>query len=247
MSAAAKEFAVSIGGKHPAKITKTWHGSFERFCELMLKDVPRTSDKASVGWACGAVFEVATVTDKHGKTWTGPYRDSENFAARHLLSLDYDHIAPEDLPRILEHFKPQAHLAYTTWSHTAENPRLRVWLPLDRQATYDEFQAVSRKVAADVPGGIELAARESHIPCQFMYRAATKPGSQFGHWENTEGPWIDVDEVLASYENWTDRAQWPHRAEGDGVHSEGTSVDPRTKPGLIGAFCRAFSISDAIE
>lgn len=240
-----RQLTVSVGGKHNARIKKSWTGSFDEFVKSLLSKVPETSDKASNGWVCGAEFESTVTVDSHGRAWTGPYRDSKNFVARHLLSLDYDHITPEDSQRILEHFSAFAHFAYTTWSHSVQRPRIRVWLPLSRPTSYDEFQAISRRVAADI--GIELAARESHVPSQYMFRPAIKPFEEFQHWENTQGPWVDVDEVLSSYENWTDRTSWPHRAEGDGVHNEGTAESPLDKPGIVGAFCRAFSISDAIE
>lgn len=228
-----RQLTASIGGKHNARIVKVWHGDFSTFCDSLLSRVPETDDKASNGWVSGAEFDPA-------------YRDSDNFLFRHFLSLDYDHITKDDVARLLGYFGGLAHLAYTTWSHSAERPRLRVWLPLSRPTSYDEFQAVSRRVASSAPGGIELAARESHTPSQYMYRPAVKPFEEIQTWVNKDSPWVNVDEVLSTYANWTDRSTWPHRADGDGVHSEGSSVDPRTKPGLVGAFCRAFSITDAI-
>ena len=229
-----RELVASVGGKHNAKIKQRWTGTWPAFVKTVLSKVPETMDKASVGWICGAEFDP-------------PYRDSENFVARHFLTLDYDHIGVDDLPRLVDHFRQWAVLAYTTWSHSVLRPRLRVWLPLSRSVSYDEFQAVSRSVAASAPGGIELAARESHVPSQYMFRPAIKPFDEFSHWEETKKEFIDVDRILADYLDWTDRSQWPHRMDGDGVHSEGSSVDPRTKPGVVGAFCRAFSISGAIE
>ncbi len=226
-----RTLAVSIGGTHNAKVKKTWRGTWEQFCKVLMAKVPETMDKAAAGWVCGAVFDP-------------PYRDSENFVERNLLSLDYDHIAPDDIQRILQVYSGTTYLAYTTWSHTDGNPRCRVWLPLSRAVGYDEFQAISRSVANNA--GIELAARESHVPAQYMFRPAVKPFEEIQTWVN-EGPWVDVDKILGEYGDWTDRSLWPRRASGDGVHSEGASVDPRSKPGIIGAFCRAFTISEAIE
>jgi P4 family phage/plasmid primase-like protien len=228
-----RELECSIGGRHNARVLKTWRGSFEAFCNALMSKVPETDDKASVGWVCGATFDPS-------------YRDSENFRARHFLTFDYDHIGPDELQRVLGHFESTAHLAYTTWSHSADRPRIRVWLPLSRPVGYDEFQAISRKVASGP--GIELAARESHVPSQYMYRPATKPFDlPIQVWKNLEGPWVDVDAILATYADWTDRTSWPHRAEGDGVHNQGMAEDPRNKPGLVGAFCRAFPVTAAID
>ena len=228
-----RELVASLGGRHNAKIKRVWRGSWESFVDLLIRHVPEQSAKDKVGWVSGAEFDPA-------------YRDGDNFVARHFLSFDYDHISTHDYERIVGAIPTgPACLAYTTWSHTDDRPRLRLWYPLQRAAGYDEFQAISRKIASAT--GIELAARESHVPAQYMYRPSIKPGGKFQYWENLEGPWIDVDKTLGEYDDWTKREQWPHRLEGDGVHSEGSSVDPRTKPGIIGAFCRAFPISGAIE
>jgi hypothetical protein len=145
--------------------------------------------------------------------------------------------------RIREEFVSVQHLAYTTWSHTEAKPRWRYVFPLSRPVTYDEFQAVSRQVASWA--GIELAARESHVPAQMMYLPTTRPGQTLQSID-TPAERLDVDVVLAKYDNWTDKTQWPRRREADGVSEQGVAVDPTTKAGIVGAFCRAYSIPDAI-
>lgn len=231
-----RKLTVSLGETHNAKVTKVSVCTFEELCHGLLNRVAETEDKASNGWICGAEFKPK-------------YRDSENFAARHLLSFDYDHIDPVDVDSILFTFGSVARLVYPTWSHTAEKPRLRVWLPLSRPCSYDEFQAVSRKVASWYD--IEKMARESHTPAQYMFRPAHKPGQaeQFKALVevDTQAPWIDVDEVLTSYTNWSDRNEWPHRSDGDGVHNHDAVGSPLFKLGVVGDFCRAFRISEAIE
>lgn len=209
--------------------------SWEQYIDFLRGEEPVfTDDKASRGWSCPAKFSPA-------------YRDSENFIARYALTFDYDRITPEDYGTIQRAYRRYAHLAYRTWSHTEENPRWRFVFPLSRGVTYDEFQAISRKVAS--LAGIELAARESHVPAQMMFLPTFKPGAdeQGRHFFETLGKVIDADKVLASYTNWTDRKEWPHRKDGDGVQNLGEGVDPTEKPGIIGAWCRAYSIEDVIE
>ena len=224
--------AVSIGDKDPAIIKRTMRGPFSKLVPWLLKDVRNTEDKANAGWICGAEF-------------SPEYRHSEHFVARHLLSMDYDHITPDDQERILGVYRGTAFAAYTTWSHDPARPRIRVWIPLSRPVGYDEFQAISRRVAARA--GIELAARESHTPAQFMYRPASQAGTPFQHWEDTASPYLDVDKVLGEYSDWKDKAQWPHRSDGDHPHDAAAGGSPLEKPGVIGEFCRAFRITDAIE
>ena len=84
-----RQLSASIGGKHNAKVTKTWTGSFPEFVKMLLAKVPETLQKDSAGWVCGATFKP-------------PYRDSENFHERHFLTFDYDHITPEHDQRELQ-------------------------------------------------------------------------------------------------------------------------------------------------
>lgn len=224
---------VSFGGAHPARITRTATLRWPQVIEL-LRESPETTDKAARGWFIPARFSPS-------------YRDSENFVERTALTLDFDHVTPEQaarFPDILER-EGLAAYGYTTWSHTPEKPRWRIVMPLSRPASYDEFQAVSRQVA-DRLFGIELPARESHVPAQMMYPPTTRPSGESDAYAVAGSP-VDVDGELARYTDWTDRTLWPRRREADGVHEHGESVDPRTKPGLVGAFCRAYTIPQAIE
>jgi P4 family phage/plasmid primase-like protien len=221
---------VSLGKADKAVVTRTWRGTFSALVAQLLKDVKETSSKDAAGWICGAEF-------------SPEYRHSDNFVARHLLSLDYDHIKPEDVDRVIGAFRGEAFLAYTTWSHVPDKPRIRIWVPLSRPTSFDEFQAVSRAVAARTDIG--LAARESHTPAQFMYRPCAQAGTPFQSWQDIESPYLDVDKVLKTYFNWTDRAEWPRR-QGEELHAVTEIISPLDKPGVVGDFCRAFRISDAI-
>lgn len=205
---------------------------WETITELLSLAPPATTDKASAGWfACG-VFDPL-------------YRDSANLVARTALAFDYDRITANDIVSIKRAFKEYEYLIYTTASHTEAAPRLRVILPLARPVSPDEFCAVSRKVAAKA--GIELAARESHVPAQMMFMPTRKPNGTF-FYKLHKGVWVNPDEILNEYKDWTDRKEWPHRQDADGTYHPGElPQDPREKPGIIGAFCRAFSIPEAIE
>ncbi len=236
-----QQLNASLGKHDPAdarcyaEITKKWQGTFPEFVQQILTKVPETDDKASVGWVCGAEFDRM---HRHGDYYRG----------RHFLSLDYDKINPEDVDRIIAACAGTAHLAYSTWSSTPEHPRLRVWIPLSRACSADEFQAVSRKFADRA--GIELAARESHAAAQFMFRPAKQKGIAFQHWADTSSPYLDVDAVLGEYgpgDAWLDRSKWPRRQDGDELNASGKAENPLEKAGVVGEFCRRFRITEAIE
>lgn len=228
-----RQLTVSFGQQDPARITKVLQVSWPQLCQWFSKTPPVVPDKAARGWYCGAEF-------------SAPHRHGDYFVARHLLTLDFDVLTPDDVEDIQERLEDNAAILYTTYSHTALAPRLRLLLPLSRPVSSHEFQAISRKVASRF--GIELAARESHVTAQMMYAPARKDAeSEFWCRATVEGAWTDADAVLAEYDDWTDRVQWPHRVERDEVTRPDTAEDPRQKPGVIGEFCRAFTIADAIE
>jgi putative DNA primase/helicase len=80
-----------------------------------------------------------------------------------------------------------------------------------------------------------------------MYVPTRAVGGEFVSLVNP-GEILNVDAVLAEYEDWTDQSTWPRHLDGDTGHlGNGEHVDSREKPGIIGEFNRAFTISQAIE
>jgi putative DNA primase/helicase len=222
---------VSFGGADRAIITRVAQPTWPEFASWLTRMPGEYADKELAGWYIPAEFDPV-------------YRHSENFVARHAITFDFDRVNLDTWGEVILAWESTAFAIYTTFNHTIERPRFRVVLPLARPAGFDEFQAVSRKVGADV--GIELIARESFVPAQMMYCPARSLGGLFSAHIN-DGALLDVDTVLAEYEDWTDRKSWPHRRDGDPIAQSDERIDPREKPGIIGQFNRAFTISQAIE
>lgn len=227
-----RSLCISFGVGNPAVITTVQHMQWRDFAEWLTTEPKEYQDKAQAGWYIPAEFDPV-------------YRDSQNFIARHAITFDFDVVTIDTWGDVLNAWSDVAFAIYTTFSHRPDRPRFRVVMPLSRPAGYDEFQAVARKVAADI--GIERVARESFVPSQMMFAPARPLGGCFASKVN-DGEWLDVDAVLAEYADWTDSTSWPSRKDGDHA-SAGTAekIDPREKPGIIGEFNRAFTISAAIE
>ena len=60
---------------------------------------------------------------------------------------------------------------------------------------------------------------------------------------------LDPDVYLGKYADWHDASTWPVSGrQSEAVRrSIAQQADPLTKPGVVGAFCRAYTIEDAIE
>jgi hypothetical protein len=228
-----RKLIISIGEKdNLAVVTRVVSTTWPKFVEFLTREPMRTKDKAAPGWYCPAHFEPA-------------YRDGKNLVARHCLTFDYDDIDEWDAEEIKDVYKGLTHLMYTTASHTAEKPRLRIVFPLSRPVEADQFGAVTRKIAAMFD--IEKLARESDKPAQMMFLPSVKPNGEFW-FEVVDGNWVDVDGILEGYDDWTNRTEWPKRLERDSTYVVGELiVSPDTKPGIVGDFCRAFTVPAAIE
>ena len=223
---------VSFGAVSPAVITTVQAVEWGKFSKWLTREPPEADNKAAKGWYLPATFDPV-------------YRDSDNFVCRDAITFDFDHVTIDtwgDVRFALDHV---AYAIYTTHSHSEAHPRFRVVIPLSRPAGYDEYQALARKMAEKI--GIELVAAESFKPTQMMYCPARRAGAPWASDVHT-AKWLDVDAVLSEYKDWTDVKSWPRRREGDAVHAIADGVTPpNEKPGVVGNFCRAFRIADAIE
>lgn len=106
--------------------------------------------------------------------------------------------------------------------------------------------AVSRKVAEEI--GIELFDDTTYEPSRLMYWPSTSSDGEFVFREIT-GDLLDPDAVLAKYTDWHNTAEWPVSKRQQTIvrRDMKKQADPLEKPGMVGAFCRAYSITEAID
>lgn len=174
----------------------------------------------------------------------GGRRKKDCVEYRSGLTLDMDY-AVDGIVEQIEMFFDFRCLIYSTHKHTPEQPRLRLVIPLSRNVTPDEYQAVGRKVAQDI--GMELFDDTTYEPSRLMYWPSTSADGEYV-FRDIEGDLLDPDQVLSRYQNWRDSALWPFSSRQQAVvrHEIKKQADPLTKEGAIGAFCRAYDIEQAI-
>lgn len=135
---------------------------------------------------------------------------------------------------------------YSTHKHTPEAPRLRLVIPLARDVDPDEYVALGRKIAGDL--GIDKFDDTTYQPQRLMYWPSRSCDAEevFLH---LDADLLDPDTVLSRYDDWRDISAWPVSSRvAELVHRSAVKQkDPLTKPGLVGAFCRTYSIHEAIE
>lgn len=172
-------------------------------------------------------------------------RKNANVSKRQLLTLDADYGTME-LWEAWTAMYTEAAAVYTTHSHTPKSPRLRLVLPLSREVDRDEYEAIARMVSSWI--GIEAFDDTTYQPNRLMYwPSCPKDGEYIFDWQ--DGAWLDPDEVLAMYDDWHDMRQWPVSSRQKSQLRTGADKqgDPLTKPGVVGAFNRVYTISAAID
>lgn len=181
-----------------------------------------------------------------GGTLKNGRRKAESVAWRQVVTLDMDE-APNDFADYIRSvLAGKEYLVYGTHKDGPNNRRLRLVFPLSRAVTPDQYQAIARRVAADVK--IDFFDDTTYQPHRLMYWPSTSSDVDY-YFEAHTGAWVDADEVLARYEDWSDQTQWPESSRvftAMKKHAE-KQEDPYGKKGLIGAFCRAYPIEAAIE
>ena len=166
--------------------------------------------------------------------------------ARQLLTLDLDFPPAEFWDDIVNNLEIDSALAvYSTHKHTTAKPRYRLIMPLDREVTPDEYEAIARKIAEKI--GIDYFDDSTFQPTRLMYWPShsvdVEPFFQY-----YDAPFLAADSILAEYPDWTDTSYWPEssRMVGTRKRDADRQGDPLAKKGVVGIFCRTYSITQAI-
>lgn len=110
-----------------------------------------------------------------GGAFSSPERKEENLTCRSMLTLDLDEadegVNVFDLQWTLLERITCAFVAYSTFRHTEDMPRLRVIVPLSRDVTPSEYREVSRRFAETL--GLKLDPC-SFVPNQAMFMPQTR-------------------------------------------------------------------------
>lgn len=242
------DFDLDIATAH-SRLSKKWRNKSWKWSDILAKcaNTKRTGETVRE-YLRMSREEQSSVKDVGG--FVGGYlsngtRKTANVLYRTLVTLDIDFGTADVWDDFTLNFDCAA-MIYSTHKHTPEKPRLRLVLPANRQMTPAEYEPVCRYWTAKI--GIELFDHTTYqLPRLFYWPSTSRDGDYFFDYQ--DGPAFDVDEVLATYRNPQDVSEWPMSSrEGDVLaHEIRKAGDPTEKPGLIGAFCRTYTIEEAIE
>ncbi|MDD3277207.1 MAG: hypothetical protein PHP93_09175, partial [Kiritimatiellales bacterium] len=232
-----------------SRMSKNWSNkkvTFEALCEW-LKTTQRTTETVEEYRKMPKARrdEVKDVGGYVLGHLRGGRRKKDTVESRSGLTLDVDHADRGFLDRVrLE--CPNKCVIYSTHSHTPEEPRLRLIIPTSREMPPEEYAAVSRLFAEEL--GMDYFDDSTYEPERLMYRPSTPSDGEY-IFEVIDGILLDPDIYLGKLSDWRDCSLWPTSTRQSEVirHSVKQQTDPIAKDGVVGAFCRAYPIEDAIE
>lgn len=234
----------------PQRFAKKWKHTETTWAHLLEK-----LSKPTVTGETVAEYKAMKKSDRDNRKDIGGFvcgrlrdgrRLKQNVEYRQVVCLDADSPNDDFLTDLDLGLGNVAWGLYTTHSHTAAAPRYRVLIPLDRTVSPDEYIALARLLAKDI--NIEAMDSTTYEPERLMYWPSKPQDGEF-IFRHNDGPILSADETLNRYEDWHDTSLWPtsKKEANITISTAKKQGDPLTKPGLIGAFCRAHTIEDAIE
>ena len=160
-----KALDIALGNSRKTKVWKNRPIKWSELLDRLAKET-RTPETVAEYKAMGR-SQQSEIKDVGG--FVGGYCNNgsrSDIAFRSILCLDAD-FADADLWPDWELLYGNAAAVYSTHKHTAEKPRLRLVVPLSRNVTPDEYQAIGRRVASTL--GIDKFDDTSYQPQRMMY------------------------------------------------------------------------------
>lgn len=180
----------------------------------------------------------------------GGRRKKESVKLRQLICLDADNIPKGvDFPAMAaEKGGVPCYALYPTHSATPDKPRYRLVIPCSRPLAPEAYEPAARIIAKRI--GIEYFDPTTYEASRLMYWPTCPKDAPYQclHFESPDGAWADPDELLNEYEDWRDASAWPIGKTETQAHARTIKRlgDPREKQGVVGAFCKAYTITEAI-
>lgn len=216
----------------------------ETFAEYKsASDMEQNRLKRIAGWTIRCAIE-------------GKGRTKNTVTPSQIITLDVDNATPAFQEALLggEVMPGIALAANTTRSHTPENPRFRIALPVSPPISPDDYQRACRICSLQFDPELKIVDKVSARPAQLMYRPSCskdmekhfryheQDGGVF-YWEEAVREWerktgLDSN-ILSNLPRFYNESELREIAE--------KAEDPLDKKGPVGFFCRAYSITELIE
>lgn len=229
--------------------TKVWKNTKVRWSKLVAKlsEATKTNETYAQFMRANKVDQ-GKIKDVGG--FVGGFLDKglrrkSSVMYKQLISLDIDY-SHNDFWWDFTMLYDCAAVIHSTHKSSPDKPRHRLIIPLSREVTVEEYQAIARRIAGDL--NIDLFDQSTFEPERLMFWPSVSCDVEY-YFEYQDGPWLNADYILSLYDNWHDTTEWPAAENYNEAILKDIKKqeDPESKKGIIGVFCRAYSIKDAID
>jgi len=244
-----RQINISTGGSRKATNWQQQSLMWSEFCDKLRTPVRSPESlQEFMAFAKSRQDELKDVGGFVGGALTGCRRKASAVSGRDLVTLDMDNIPTGGTEDVLRRVASLgcASAVYSTRKHSDYAPRLRAVIPLDRTAAPDEYEPIARQLAKLI--GIQFCDPTTFEPSRLMYWPSVSADAVYVC-EVQDSPFCSADGILAMYEDWKDITAWPQVPGAEAIEKRrlAKQEDPTKKRGIVGAFCRTYSIRGAME
>ncbi len=239
---------ISVGNSRKAMQWSQQQMQWSEFVSRLSKP-ERTQESLAEykSWPKPQQDEVKDVGGFVGGTLTNGRRKNEFAGERYLVTLDADTIEPGGAQRVINTVSALgcAYAIYSTRKHEGAVPRLRIILPLDKPCGPEAYEAVARKLASFID--MNIFDPTTFEPVRLMYWPSCSRDSEYV-FIYEDKPFLSVEGMLQLYKDWHNIEEWPQVPGAAKLRERSAKKqgDPLAKAGIVGAFCKNYSIEEAM-
>lgn len=223
----------------------TWQAFKER-CSTPLKS-PETM-QSYLSLSRGEQSRLKDVGGFVAATFKDCRRKKEDLLTRTAVTLDIDHGRGDTAAKVAEVLYGINHFLYTTRKSTPEAPRYRLCVELSHPVDLRRYDKIAHMLMGAV--GEEVFDATGAEPERMFFWPSVCADGDFRFLDRPGIP-MDADRWGAAPPRPTEHGSPSRRGtqpdEGKERESVSKTGDPRKKRGVVGAFCRAYTISQAMR
>jgi putative DNA primase/helicase len=238
-----EKFVIGVGTSRHSTYWKNQIFTWLEFCKKF--ENPTVTKETLAEYQAMIPAQKANIKDVGG--FIGGYctrgsRKIQNIQNRSLICLDLDNNAC--IPDV-----PYRAIIHSTHSHTVDNSRYRIIIPLEESITSLEYEFVSRWMAKTL-GCTESADKTTYQANRLMYWPSCCIDAEKDYViKILEGETFSGKKLLENNPGWESTILEVSDTSLQEIKSQilRKQADPLAKNGVIGAFCKAFTIQACIE
>lgn len=167
---------------------------------------------------------------------------------RCVLCLDAD-FADDSFPdKVKEFLGNYNYIVASTRSDRPDNRRFRLVVPLKEVCSPDEYEPICRKIAEII--GIKYFDTTTFQSERLMFFPSKSADQKEEIHINSDKEFLDKNTILAKYKDWSNPDEWAYSESEESFRPRelvSKQENPLDKKGVVGAFCKSYTVPMAIE